>query len=92
MQVMSNGKVRRTKDEWREILARWKRSGVAPEEFCRKQDLRLSSFRRWQERLDNDSARMQFVALTPEEPAATTAPPWVLEVTLPNGVQLRFQG
>ena len=31
MQLMSNGKVRRSDAEWREILARWKKSGLSPE-------------------------------------------------------------
>ena len=66
MQLQSNGKVRRTDSEWREILSRWKKSGLGPEEFCRKQEIRLSSFRRWQERLGADSAKAQFVPVTAE--------------------------
>ncbi len=41
MQLMSNGRVRRTDIEWRVILARWKKSGLSPVEFCKKQDIRL---------------------------------------------------
>ena len=92
MQLMSNGKVRRTDSEWREILSRWKKSGLEPEEFCRKQDLRISSFRRWQERLGGDSGQTPFVPVRVESPSPTPTPAWTLEVALPNGVHLRFQG
>jgi hypothetical protein len=94
MQLMSNGRVRRTEIEWREILTRWKKSGLSPVEFCKKEALRLTSFHRWQERLGVELAPVQFVPVTPraEAPAVRTAGSWTLEVSLPNGVQLRFQG
>lgn len=89
MKVMSNGKVRRTRDEWRAILSRWERSGMSPREFCHKQDVQLSSFQRWQEKLTGVSDGDAFVALTPAPPAASS---WSVEVTLPNGSKLHFQG
>lgn len=88
MKVMSNGKVRRTEREWREILSRWEKSGVSPRDFCRKQELQLSSFERWRQKL-NSSAPDEFVAVTTASPSIST---WMLEVTLPNGSKLRFQG
>ncbi len=92
MQLMSNGRVRRTEGEWREILGRWKKSGLDPEKFCKNQDVRISSFRRWQERLDGNSTESEFVPVTPEAPSMIATPSWTLAITLPNGVQLRFQG
>jgi hypothetical protein len=89
MQVMSNGRVRRTAAEWREILSRWERSGLSPREFCRKQELQLSSFQRWQQKLNGSPRNNDFVALTPAPPPTTA---WTLEVTLPNGSKLHFQG
>ena len=92
MQVMSNGKIRRTEVEWRQILSRWKKGGLDPEEFCRREDLRLSSFKRWQERLGDLSPQTPFVSVTPQPPSENTTDRWTLELTLPNGVHLRFQG
>jgi hypothetical protein len=89
MQVMSNGRVRRTTEEWREILSRWERSGQSPREFCRKQEVQFSSFQRWHQRLDGSPRSSDFVALTPAPPSVSS---WTLEVTLPNGRKLHFQG
>ena len=69
MQLMSNGKVRRTGDESRAILTRWKGSGLSVEEFCKMEDLRFTSLRLWQERLGNQSAETSFMPVVPERPA-----------------------
>lgn len=72
---------------------RSKWSGIpSPVEFCKKEDLRPTSFQRWQERLGVGSAQAQFVPVTPEAPSMIGTPSWTLEITLSNGVQLRFQG
>lgn len=89
MKLMSNGKVRRTSDEWREIFAQWKKSGLSATEFCRKEELQLSSFQRWQQKLNESSRQDDFVALAPAPPATSS---WALEITLPNGCKLHFQG
>lgn len=89
MKVMSNGKIRRTREEWREILTQWEKSGLGVGEFCRKQEIQLSSFQRWQQKLNGSSGKDAFVALTPAPQPASL---WSLEVTLPNGGKLHFQG
>ena len=89
MKLMSNGKVRRSAGEWREILTRWEKSGLSPEEFCRKQELQLSSFQRWHLKLNGSSKQQDFVEVATAPPSPSS---WVLEVTLPNGNKLRFQG
>ena len=88
MQVMSNG---------REILARWAKSGVNTREFCRKEGIQFSSFQRWQQKLKGSRepipAGEEFVPVNGLElPSSPRPSPWSLEVTLPNGVALRFQG
>jgi hypothetical protein len=89
MQVMSNGRVRRSEDEWRRILSEWETSGLSARDFCRKQELQVSSFQRWRQKLNGSPARDEFVAIpTPAPPVST----WTLEVTLPNGSRLQFQG
>ena len=93
MQVKSNGHVRRTEIEWRELITRWQASGQGVVEFCRVQEIQLSSFQRWRQRLAQASATNDFVAVTPApralEPTVAT---WSLELTLPNGCTLRFRG
>lgn len=90
MQVMSNGRVRRNEGEWREIVARWKKSGQKPAAFCRREQLRLSSFLRWQRKLDSAGDVDGFVPVTTKAAPATSA--WTLEIVLPNGCELRFEG
>jgi len=92
MQVQSNGRVRRTEEEWRELLFRWRKSGLSAREFCRQESLQSSSFQRWQRHLSVGSSRSDFVTMVPSSPALPSTPSWSLEVTLPNGIKLRFQG
>jgi hypothetical protein len=89
MQVMANGRCRRTESEWRQILARWGRSGQTGRDFCRSEGIRLSSFQRWHHRLVATPSESDFVTVTAARPSS---PAWIVEVTLPNGVNLRFQG
>jgi hypothetical protein len=89
MQVMSNGKVRRTEAEWREILARGEQSGHAPREFCRSEGIQVPSYLRWQRKLAGSKPTGHFVPVT-STPSRST--PWTLLITLPNGCELRLQG
>ena len=90
MQVMSNGRVRRSEAEWQEIVSRWKKSGLKARPFCRREQIELSSFLRWQRKLDASSDGNSFVPVTTSSSSPSSA--WTLEISLPNGCQLRFQG
>lgn len=90
MQVMSNGRVRRSEAEWKEIVSRWKKSGLKPRSFCRREQIQFSSFHRWQQKLAGSDAGNSFVPVTTSSPAPSSA--WTLEISLPNGCELRFQG
>jgi hypothetical protein len=92
MQVMSNGRVRRTDAEWRELLGRWKKSGLSAREFCRQEEVQVSSFHRWDQRLRGSAGSRDFVAVTPAPTAPAAGPRWSLEVILPDNIRLRFQG
>jgi hypothetical protein len=89
MQVLSNGRCKRTENEWRQIQARFRKSGQSGRDFCRKEGLHLASFHRWRRRLDGSPAAGDFVTVT-ATPAAS--PTWTLEVILPDIGTLRFQG
>ncbi len=86
MQVLSNGRVRRSPDEWREIVRRFAGSGRNPREFCRQEKINPASFQRWQKRLAS-SKQSDFVEITPIE---KSSPSWAVEVELANGTIVRI--
>jgi hypothetical protein len=92
MQVMSNGRVRRTEEEWRTLVARWKKSAVGARVFCRKESVQLSSFLRWRQRLQESPTQPEFVPIVSIPPSATTTSSWAIEVRLPHGVKLELRG
>ena len=91
MQVMSNGRVRRSEGEWKEIVSGWRKSGLKARPFCRREQIELSSFLRWQRKLDASRDGNSFVPVTTTSSSSPSSP-WTLEITLPNGCELRFQG
>jgi len=82
---------RRDKKQWTEIFKRFDSSGLSTRDFCRQEDLALSSFRRWRRRLGS-IAPAEFVELVPTVQSSAVSSSWSLDVSLPNGVCLRFQG
>lgn len=94
MNVLRNGKIRRTATEWRTVFQQFARSGLAAPAFCKRESITLSSFRRWQKKLGADQGESvtdseKFVEVTP---AAGPAAFWALEVELPDGRVLRMRG
>lgn len=91
MRVLTNGQTRRPASEWREILDRFRGSGVSARQFCERESLVLATFHRWRERLaktDGPVSSFVEVATPPEDPPAF----WSLEVELPDGRVLRMRG
>ncbi len=86
-----SNRTRRTKAQWTEILQRFESSEQCPRDFCRREDLALSSFQRWRRRLGS-LADSEFVELIPATSSSNETSRWSLDVSLPNGVGLRFQG
>ena len=82
---------RRTRAQWTEILRRFESSGEDPRGFCGREGLALSSFQRWRRRLGSVAAT-EFVELVPTPSPNVASSSWSLDVSLPNGVSLRFQG
>jgi hypothetical protein len=81
--------IKRTESEWAEIFKKFAKSGLTIKEFCRRNKLVLSTFKRWQQKLEETPA--QFVDLSTVAESAS-APSWEFAVTLPNGVHLQFRG
>jgi hypothetical protein len=92
MRVASNGRIRRSAEEWKELVSGWRKSGASGREFCRQEGIEYSSLQRWDRKLNGSSRRSEFVpvATTPSSSIAESC--WRLEVTLPNGIKLQFQG
>jgi hypothetical protein len=84
-------RVRRDETQWAGIVQRFESSELSATEFCRREGLGLSSFHRWQGKLRSPSSGT-FIELVPTAPPIASSPSWSLEVSLPNGVSLRFQG
>ena len=83
--------VRRNEKQWTEILRRFESSGVGSREFCRHEGLPLSSLQRWRRRLGRVPTE-KFVELVPPMATVASSASWSLEVSLPGGACLRFQG
>ncbi len=86
-----SNRTRRTRSQWTEILGRFASSQLDSREFCRREGLALSSFQRWRRRL-GPVAAADFVELVPTSSPSDAALIWSLDVSLPGGVCLRFQG
>jgi hypothetical protein len=89
---MSTGKPRNLKLErrWRDLIARWKRTGVTVSDFCADQGVSVASFYAWKREL---AARDQTVTLTttpmPTFVPLRVAPSDTIEVVLKSGVVVR---
>ena len=105
MQVLSDGRVRRTKSEWRALVKKFEASDESEAAFCRRAKLSRKSFREWRKRLAGVDAaprrvlatrkptapRAGFVELTAPMTAATPRSGAELELELPGGVLLRWK-
>ena len=86
-----SNRTRRTQAQWTETLRQFESSGLDSRDFCRREGLALSSFQRWRRGLGS-AAAAEFVELVPSSSPSVTSASWSLDVSLPNGVSLRFQG
>ena len=84
-------RTRHSEKQWIEILKRFETSGLSVRDFCRREGLASSSFQRWRNRLGS-AASAEFVELVPAVHSSAASTSWSLDVSLPNGVCLRFQG
>ena len=91
MRKSRSNRTRRTKAQWTEILRRFESSGLDSRRFCRREGLALSSLQRWRRRLGSVSVA-EFVELVPTSRPSVPLSCWSLDVSLPNGVDLRFEG
>ena len=82
--------VRHSLAEWRTICEQFARSGLGIEEFCLREKLTVSNFKKWYRRCRRERQQSsQFIELVPP---ATVAGRWEVEVSLPNGTRLHLRG
>jgi hypothetical protein len=98
MQVLADGRVRRTAAEWRELIEAQEASGLSVLAFCERKKLSRSAFTRWRHELKRGGAEAAdaeacFVELP--LPGVESGPrslaPGELELSLPSGVTLRWK-
>jgi transposase-like protein len=92
-------RIRRSREQWQVLVARYEESGQTQERFCAEMDIGLSTLRRWCSRFRELPPRAVsrapapvFVEL-PAEPNRTVAsvPAWEVELQLDAGVVLRLR-
>ncbi len=91
MEVARRSQVRLDESEWRELIEAWQKSGETIKAFCQARGVQRATFHRWHQRLNEPTPREEFVPVLRQ----VTSPPsssWSLEIALPNGTTLRFQG
>lgn len=101
MRKFSDGKVRRSREEWEQIFERFRSSGQSGAAFCRKHKLAKSSFEKWKKKVGRPrvvkKAAPSFVEWPiPAEKAPLSTPDanlssGELELSLPGGVLLRWK-
>jgi hypothetical protein len=98
MQVLSDGRIRRTVPEWKEIIDRFGASDIPIAAFCEKEGISKSAFASWKKKLGAVRRKApSFVEITS---AATRKPATSsvassessFELSLPGGATLRWTG
>jgi len=94
MQITSDGKQRRSQNEWKRIVAEFERSGLSLREFAKQQSIPLASLQRWKLRLSRDSkdSETDFVDVTPSTSPSLQPQSWQAEIEFAGGVIVRLRG
>jgi len=98
MQVLSDGRIRRTAEEWKEIIDRFDKSGLPVAAFCEREEISRSAFTSWkQKRGGRQRKAPSFVELSgpvtrKSAPAPVASSQTSFELALPGGVTLRWKG
>ena len=88
---------RRSREEWRELVTLFEKSGQTKEAFCAERGLGVTTLNRWCNRFHpgtsaSASPAPMFVELPAEEKSPPpTSTPWEIELQLSDGVFLRWR-
>lgn len=93
MRKLSDGRQRRSREEWQELISRLNRSGLSEDAFCRRHGLNRKTLRIWRRRFGEEEPPFVEVAMPPalEEPDAARLASGTFEIALPGGVSLRWK-
>lgn len=98
MQVMSNGRIKRSASEWRAIIERCEASGLSHVGFCRQEKIAKASFDKWKRQLSragqaNPSTFVELSLPSESRPSLSAQEPSAIEfeLSLPGGVVLRWK-
>lgn len=96
-------KVRRSRIQWQNIMKHYADSGLSQLAFCSQQQIAISSFGKWRQKLNGDrrslpetgdnDANNLFVEISDNHPDTSSheSNPWSVELTLGNGMILRLR-
>jgi hypothetical protein len=84
----SRAAIQRRHGHWREILNRWRASGLSQTQFCRRRRIPIWKFAQWKKRLKGDGAAAGDLFVPVH--VAPVSPSAELELTLRDGRVLRF--
>ena len=104
MQVLSDGRIRRTAPEWKEIIERFGKSDLPIAAFCEKEGISRSAFASWKKKLGTVRGAVRkktpsFVEITSAAKRKSSAPTMAslassetcFELVLTGGVTLRWK-
>ena len=92
MKISSNGKIRRTEEEWQAIFSRFRESGMTEAAFCRHEKIAKSSFSKRKAATQVRRRKPAFVELTqPTQSPAPLSSESEMVLTLPGGATLRWK-
>jgi hypothetical protein len=90
MQMMSNGQIQRSAAQWREIITRYRQSGLGSRQFCEEEGVTLRTFEKWHRRLRRSETSQGKVVEV--KPPLGVGESWAVEVEFPHGIRLRVRG
>ena len=93
MRVQANGKMRRSRAEWRRIFDRFETTDLSEAAFCRREGIAKGSFSRWKHCFRaSEGEKAGFVELPPPvHPSSASLEAGEMELALPGGVRLRWK-
>lgn len=87
---------RKTKEEWRRLIASAEQSSLPAITYCEQQGLSYQSFMKWRStfKSEENQSKKQFLEITPNNIASSSAPHsqgWDIELALGGDVVLRIR-
>ena len=92
MKMSSNGKIRRSQEEWQDIFARFRESGMTEAAFCHQEQIAKSSFSKRKAAVQVQRRKPAFIELAQSSRSVETlASECEMVLTLPGGATLRWK-